>query len=54
MLLPDPAIIRIAGVEFAITASEIIQHLGKDEISRLDNCEDKDRISRLVRDLFRY
>ncbi|CAG9535205.1 unnamed protein product [Cercopithifilaria johnstoni] len=53
VLLPDPATVRIAGIEFAITASEIIQHLGKDEISRLDNCEDQDRISRLVRDLFR-
>ncbi|KAL4003344.1 DNA polymerase alpha/epsilon subunit B family protein [Acanthocheilonema viteae] len=53
VLLPDPAIIRIAGVEFAITASEIIQHLGRDEISRLDNCENQDRMFRLVRDLFR-
>uniref|UniRef100_A0A915PZ82 DNA polymerase alpha subunit B n=1 Tax=Setaria digitata TaxID=48799 RepID=A0A915PZ82_9BILA len=50
LLLPDPAIIRIAGVEFVITASEIIQHLGRDEIGR---CEDQDRMSRLVRDLFR-
>lgn len=54
MLLPDPATVRIAGVQFAITASEIIQHLGRDEIGRFDNCEDQDRMSRLVQDLFRY
>uniref|UniRef100_A0A8R1Y156 DNA polymerase alpha subunit B n=1 Tax=Onchocerca volvulus TaxID=6282 RepID=A0A8R1Y156_ONCVO len=53
ILLPDPATIRIAGIEFAITASEIIQHLGRDEIGRLDNFEDQDRMSRLVRNLFR-
>ncbi|VDK85612.1 unnamed protein product [Litomosoides sigmodontis] len=52
VLLPDPAIVRIAGVEFAVTGSEIIQHLGREEIG-LDNCEDQDRVSRLVRDLFR-
>ncbi|VDN06024.1 unnamed protein product [Thelazia callipaeda] len=53
IFLPDPAIVRIAGVEFAITASEIIQHLGKNEIGRLDGSENHDRMSRLVRDLFR-
>ncbi|EFO26626.2 DNA polymerase alpha subunit B family protein [Loa loa] len=53
VLLPDPAIVRIAGIEFAITASEIIQHLGRDEIGHFDSHEDQDRISRLVRDLFR-
>lgn len=54
MLLPDPAIVRIAGIEFAVTGSEIIQHLGREEIGCSDNCEDQDRVSRLVRDLFRY
>ncbi|MCP9258223.1 DNA polymerase alpha subunit B [Dirofilaria immitis] len=29
ILLPDPATVRIAGIEFAVTASEIIQHLGE-------------------------
>ncbi|KAK6102034.1 DNA polymerase alpha/epsilon subunit B family protein [Brugia pahangi] len=53
LLLPDPAIVRIAGIEFAVTASEIIQHLGRDEIGHSDSCEDHDRMSRLVRDLFR-
>uniref|UniRef100_A0A1I8EUL5 DNA polymerase alpha subunit B n=1 Tax=Wuchereria bancrofti TaxID=6293 RepID=A0A1I8EUL5_WUCBA len=53
LFLPDPAIVRIAGIEFAVTASEIIQHLGRDEIGHSDSCEDHDRVSRLVRDLFR-
>ncbi|KAM3723083.1 DNA polymerase alpha subunit [Dirofilaria immitis] len=53
ILLPDPATVRIAGIEFAVTASEIIQHLGRDEIGHLNSCEDEDRMSRLVRNLFR-
>uniref|UniRef100_A0A0R3RYD7 DNA polymerase alpha subunit B n=1 Tax=Elaeophora elaphi TaxID=1147741 RepID=A0A0R3RYD7_9BILA len=53
VFLPDPATFRIAGIEFVVTASEIIQHLGREEIGRLNNSEEQDRMSRLVRDLFR-
>uniref|UniRef100_A0A183EMP4 DNA polymerase alpha subunit B n=1 Tax=Gongylonema pulchrum TaxID=637853 RepID=A0A183EMP4_9BILA len=53
ILLPDPAVVQIAGVEFAVSASEIIQRLGREQISCSGNKENEDRMTCLVNELFR-
>ncbi|VDD92327.1 unnamed protein product [Enterobius vermicularis] len=50
---PDPAVLKIAGIEFAISTSEILQYLGREEIHFSENSENEDRIARLFSHLIR-
>ncbi|KHJ86185.1 DNA polymerase epsilon subunit B [Oesophagostomum dentatum] len=46
--VPEPCIVRINGVEIALTSSEIIAHLSKAEWHRSEDQENRDRIVRLA------
>jgi len=51
-LLPDPAIFEIEGVQFAITASDVLLHLSRSEIYKSADVENEDRMSRLISHIF--
>ncbi|ETN83590.1 DNA polymerase epsilon subunit B [Necator americanus] len=46
--LPEPCVVRINGVEIALTSSEVIAHLSKNEWHRSEDQENRDRIARLA------
>ncbi|KAJ1360952.1 hypothetical protein KIN20_020085 [Parelaphostrongylus tenuis] len=46
--VPEPCVVRINGVELALTTSEIISHLSKNEWHRSEDQENRDRIARLA------
>ncbi|CAJ0597970.1 unnamed protein product [Cylicocyclus nassatus] len=46
--VPDPCIVRVNGIEIALTSSEIVAHLSKNEWHRSEDQENRDRISRLA------
>ncbi|VDM59088.1 unnamed protein product [Angiostrongylus costaricensis] len=46
--VPEPCVVRINGVELALTSSEIISHLSKSEWHRSEDQENRDRIARLA------
>uniref|UniRef100_A0A915ERN5 DNA polymerase alpha subunit B n=1 Tax=Ditylenchus dipsaci TaxID=166011 RepID=A0A915ERN5_9BILA len=53
-VLGDPAIFEVGGIQFAVSASEVICHLSKREIYKFEEMENlnEDRMSRLIGHLF--
>lgn len=49
----DPSQISIAGVQFALTNSEIMQVMGREEIHRSPTAENEDRMARIASHLVR-
>lgn len=53
-LLADPSVVRLGGVTVALTASEVVAHLSKEEVHRSEDSENADRMGRMVsaRDIY--